>query len=142
VSASIYISTDVPDTDITVKLLDVDPSGRALNLSEGIARAQYRESFTDPTPLKPGQVYKLDVELYPVSNWFAAGHRVRVEVSSSNFPTFPRNLNTGDSDTGTQMRVAHTKIFYSARRPSAIVLPVVPEGASAQWRPPVKLAEQ
>jgi hypothetical protein len=69
VSASIYISTDVPDTDITVKLLDVDPSGRALNLSEGIARAQYRESFTDPTPLKPGQVYKLDVELYPVSNW-------------------------------------------------------------------------
>ncbi len=134
VRAVIYFSTDVPDTDITVKLLDVYPDGRAHNLSHGVVRARYRESYERPTFLEAGQVYEVEVEMYPASNWFEAGHRIRVEVSSSNFPNLGRNLNTRDSsDTGTRMQVANTRIHHSAEHPSRIVLPVVPQGATRAW---------
>ena len=135
VKATIYFSTDVPDTDITVKLLDVDPSGRALNITHGIARAKYMDSYESPTLLESGEVYALDVELFPVSNYFHIGHQIRLEVSSSDAPNFSRNLNTGNSDTGTEMRTATTRIYHEPGRMSHIVLPVVPHGASARWDP-------
>jgi uncharacterized protein len=138
VKAVIYFSTDVPDTDLTVKLLDVYPDGRAHNITEGIARAKYRESYSDPQPLEAGRVYELEVELFPTSNYFAAGQRVQIEVSSSDFPNFARNLNTMNSDTGTEMRVARTRIHHTDQYPSHILLPVVPEGASTRWNPPLR----
>jgi uncharacterized protein len=131
VTATIYFATDVPDTDITVKLLDVDPQGVAYDLTYGIARARYRDSYKNPTLLKAGQVYGLAVELQPTSNYFEAGHRVRIEVSSSNFPFFSRNLNTGtNSYTTTDMRVAHTRIEHSTAYPSHVVIPIVPVRAA------------
>ena len=137
VTATIYISTDVPDTDVTVKLLDVYPDGRAHNLSEGIARAKYRNSYSTPEPMAPGQVYGLKVELFPTSNYFEPGHRIRIEVSSSDFPNFARNLNTMNSDTGTETRTANIKVHHSREHPSTITLPVVPAGASRAWKPPL-----
>jgi putative CocE/NonD family hydrolase len=137
VQATIYISTGVPDTDVTVKLLDVYPDGKAHNLSEGIARAKYRNSYSNPEPMEPGKVYALKVELFPTSNYFQPGHRIRVEVSSSDFPNFARNLNTMNSDTGTETRVAQIKIHHSREHPSSITLPVVPAGASRPWKPPL-----
>ena len=135
VKAKIYFSTDVSDTDITVKLLDVYPDGRALNLSHGIARARYRSSYREPELLQPGRVYEIEVEMFPASNYFASGHRIRVEISSSNFPSFGRNLNTGgSSDTTAEMREAHTEIHHSADYPSHILLPVVPTGTTRRWR--------
>jgi len=138
VRARIYFSTDVEDTDITVKLLDVTPEGRALNLTEGIARAKYRSSYIRPEPLRPGEVYGIDVELFPTSNWFQAGHRIRIEVSSSDFPNFARNLNHMDSDTESRIAVAHTRIHHSADYASHILLPVIPEGATRRWQPPLR----
>ena len=135
INATIYISTDVRDTDITVKLLDVYPDGRALNLSHGIARASFREGYDRLEPVEPGAVYAIEVEMFPGSNVFEAGHRIRVEVSSSNFPNLARNLNTGkSSDTTSEMRVAHTQVHHSAQYPSRIVLPVIPPGTTQPWR--------
>ncbi|MGH7504703.1 MAG: CocE/NonD family hydrolase, partial [Longimicrobiales bacterium] len=130
VTATIHFETDVPDTDITVKLLDVSPDGKALNLTHGVARAKYRESYAEPKPLETGVIYELEVELFPTSNYFEAGHRIRIEVSSSNFPLFARNLNTMDSDTGVEMRQAHTRIHHTPEHPSRITLPIVPNGVA------------
>jgi putative CocE/NonD family hydrolase len=128
VHATIYVSTNVVDTDIAMKLLDVYPDGRAHNLTEGIAHAKYRNSYRTPELMRAGQVYKIEVELFPTSNWFEAGHRIRIEVTSSDFPNFARNLNTANSDSGTEMKVAHSTIYHSRQYPSAIVLPVVSAG--------------
>jgi putative CocE/NonD family hydrolase len=135
VSATIHFVTDVIDTDITVRLLDVAPDGRSLNLAEGIARAKYRKSYSNPEPLEPGKVYAVTVELFPTANWFQRGHRIRIDVSSSDFPNFGRNLNVMNSDSGTETRVAHTRIEHSAQHPSHIVLPVIPAGTTARWPP-------
>jgi putative CocE/NonD family hydrolase len=136
VKARVHISTDVPDTDITVKLLDVYPDGRALNLTEGIARARYRNSYSKPEMMEPGKVYAIEVELFPTSNYFEPGHRIRIEVSSSDFPNFGRNLNTGkNNETTTEMRTARTRIMHSKEHPSAIVLPVVPPGKTISFTP-------
>jgi putative CocE/NonD family hydrolase len=136
VTAVIHFSTDVPDTDITVKLLDVDRDGMAFQLSYGIARARYRDSYQRPRPLQPGQICSVDIELQPTSNYFKAGHCIRIEVSSSNFPFYARNLNTGENNyTTTRMQVAHTRIEHSAAHPSRIVLPIVPAGGSRAVAP-------
>jgi len=127
IKARVYVSTDVPDTDIYVKLLEVYPDGRAMNLSEGVARAKFRESFTTPSLLEPGKVYPVSVELYPLGTYVPQGNRIRIEITSSNFPFFARNLNTGrNSSTTTEMRVAHTKIHHSPEYPSHLVLPILP----------------
>ncbi len=132
VKAKIYFSTDVPDTDITVKLLDVEPDGRALELSDGIMRARYRNSYSEPELLEPGRVYSIEVPMYPVSNYFKAGNRIRIEVSSSNMPLYGRNLNTGkSSETTTEYRVAHTKIHHTPQYASHIHLPVIPDPVAA-----------
>ena len=132
--ATIFMSTDVMDTDIMVKLLDVYPDGQALNISHGAVRAKYRDSYTHPEPLEPGKVYALEVTMYPASNYFEPGHRLRIEITSSNFPNFGRNLNHMDSDTGTEIRIAKTRIYHSNQHPSHILLPVIPEGVTLPWR--------
>lgn len=132
IRAVIYFSTDVPDTDISVKLLDVYPDGRALFLTEGIARARYRSGHAEPVWLEPGRVYSMEIELVPTSNYFEPGHRIRIEVTGSDFPNYARNLNTGrHNELTAEMRVARTRIHHSRQHPSHIVLPVVTEARLA-----------
>lgn len=127
IRAVLYVSSDAPDTDFTVKLLDVQPDGTAYNLQEGIQRARYREGYERTVWMTPGQIYRVEVDLSATSNRFAAGHRIRVEVSSSNFPRFDRNLNTGgDNVTERAWRTATNTIHHSAQHPSHVLLPVVP----------------
>jgi uncharacterized protein len=96
VTVTLYVSSDRTDTDFTVKLIDVHPDGRAFNLDETIQRVRYREGYDKPeTRMEPGRVYRVTFQPMVTSNWFAPGHRLRIEVSSSNFPRFDRNLNTG-----------------------------------------------
>ena len=126
IDVTIYLSSDRKDTDVTVKLLDVYPDGRAYNLDETIQRVRYREGYDKPpTSMAPGKVYKVALQPMTTSNWFAAGHRIRIEVSSSNFPRFDRNLNTGgnnfDETTGL---VARNSVHHSRQYPSQITLSV------------------
>ena len=96
ISAVLYAATDAVDTDFTVKLVDVYPDGRAINIQDGIVRALYRDNNPlVPTPLMPGAVERYDIDLWATSIVFKEGHRIRIEVSSSNFPRYNRNLNTG-----------------------------------------------
>src|SRR6185437_2934509 len=101
ISAKLWISSDGPDTDFTIKLIDLYPpsedypDGFALNLTDGILRCRYRDSFERPSPMTPGQVYAIEVTAFPTSNLFKAGHRIRLDISSSNFPHFDVNPNTG-----------------------------------------------
>ncbi len=126
ISAFVHISSDAPDTDVTVKLLDVFPDGRAMNMQEGITRARYRESFGKPTMMSPGKVYEVPVDLHATSWYLPAGHKLRVEVSSSNFPRYDRNLNTGGHNYDeTKWRVANNAVHHGAGKMSRIVLPVV-----------------
>jgi putative CocE/NonD family hydrolase len=126
VTATVYLSTDVPDTDVSVKLLEVEESGRALNVSHGIARVRYRESFDNPRFLEGDEVVAVEVTLFPTSIYLPAGRRIRIEVSSSNFPLFGRNLNiAGSSDTSSEYQVAHTRIFHEGEHGSRIVLPLI-----------------
>jgi putative CocE/NonD family hydrolase len=127
VTAELFASSSAPDTDFTAKLVDVWPDGFAQNLTEGIMRARYRDSQEQPSLLKPGESYKLIVDLWSTSNVFRKGHRLRLEISSSNFPRFDRNLNTGE-DIASSMRIvpATNSIFHDSEHPSALILPIVP----------------
>jgi putative CocE/NonD family hydrolase len=127
IEATFYVSSDAKDTDFTVKLLDVYPDAAAYNLDETIQRMRYREGYERPPVwMEPGQVYKVAFQPMTTSNYFAAGHRIRIEVSSSNFPRFDRNLNTGgnnyDEVNGV---VAHNAVHHSRQHPSQITLSVV-----------------
>src|SRR5262249_44760420 len=95
VTAHLWISSSAPDTDFAVKLVDVFPSGFAMNLTDGILRARYRSSVENPQPLEKGRAYEISVDVGNTSNLFLKGHRIRVEVSSGNFPRYSRNTNTG-----------------------------------------------
>jgi hypothetical protein len=122
-----FASSSAVDTDFTAKLVDVSPDGVAINLTEGILRARYRDSQSNPAPLVPGKVYPLSIDLWATSNVFRAGHRIRLELSSSNFPRFDRNLNTGElASTSTKWAVATNTILHDAAHPSALLLPVLP----------------
>jgi hypothetical protein len=124
--AVINLSSDALDTDVAVKVLDVFPDGRSMNMVEGITRARYRDSFATPTMMKPNVVYEVPVDLHATSWYLAPGHRLRVEVSSSNFPRFDRNLNTGGRNYDeTTWRVAKNSVHHSATHPSRVILPVV-----------------
>jgi hypothetical protein len=126
IEITLYVSSDARDTDFTVKLLDVYPDGRAYNLDETIQRARYREGYDKQVFMEEGRVYEIEVSPMSTSNYFAAGHRIRIEVSSSNFPRFTRNLNTGGKNYDeTEGVVAHNTIHHSAQYPSQIRLPVV-----------------
>jgi putative CocE/NonD family hydrolase len=129
ITAEIYASTSAADTDFTAMIVDVDPSGYARYLGDGIIRARYRNSTARAEPITPGQIYKYAIDLWATSNVFKAGHRLRVYVSSSNFPRFNRNLNTGEKTFGaTRLEKAQQTIYHDAEHPSAIILPVIPRG--------------
>jgi putative CocE/NonD family hydrolase len=124
---TVYVSSDRRDTDITVKLIDVYPDGRAYNLDETIQRLRYRNGYDKPLAwMEPGKVYPVTLQPMTTSNWFDAGHRIRIEVSSSNFPRFDRNLNTGGNNYDeTEGLVARNSVHHSRQYPSKITLTVV-----------------
>jgi putative CocE/NonD family hydrolase len=127
VTVELWAASSAPDTDFTAKLVDVHPDGYARNLLDGIIRARYRDSASAPSLIEPGEVNRYTIDLWATSNVFLPGHRIRVEVSSSNFPRFDRNPNTGRTiATETELRPAEQHIYHDAERPSHIVLPVIP----------------
>ena len=124
----LYAASSALDTDFTARLVDVYPSSQSMVMAEGIIRARYRDGFEKTELLKPGEAYEYRIQLYPTSNVFLKGHRIRVDISSSNFPRFSRNLNTGeDVATGTRMQVAHQTILHTSDHPSHIILPIIPD---------------
>jgi hypothetical protein len=127
VTLDLFASSSTVDTDFTAKLVDVWPNGFEQNLTEGILRARYRESTATAQPIVPGKVYEYKIDLWSTSNVFLKGHRIRLEVSSSNFPRFDRNLNTGASAATDSIFVkAANTIYHDTAHPSALLLPVVP----------------
>jgi putative CocE/NonD family hydrolase len=127
ITVTLHAASSAPDTDFTAKLVDVRPDGYAQNLADGIVRARYRQSRSVPTPLVPGEVSTFPIDLWATSHVFRPGHRLRVEISSSNFPRFDRNLNTGlDQATGTRRQAARQTVLHDSRYPSHILLPVIP----------------
>jgi len=126
ISAEIFASSSVVDTDFTAKLVDIWPNGYAQNLTDGIIRARYRNSFEKPEFMNPGQIYKFLIDLWATSNVFLPGHRLRLEISSSNFPRFNRNLNTGeDLLRATRMMKATDVIYHDRDHTSALILPII-----------------
>ncbi len=131
IDIQLFVSTDVKDTDFTVKLIDVYPDGRAYNLDETILRARYREGFEQEVFMEEGEVYELNLSPLSTSNYFKPGHRIRIEVSSSNFPRFDRNLNTGGNNYDeSEGVIAHNKVHHSTAFPSHIRLPIRPREAT------------
>ena len=127
VELTLYAASSAVDTDFTAALVDVHPDGKAIIVCEGITRACFRESLTHPSPIRPRDVYGYRIHLWETSNVFRAGHRIRVEISSSNFPRFDRNLNTGALVGGGETwDVAVQTVFHDAHRLSRIILPVIP----------------
>lgn len=127
VRLTLFVASSARDTDFTGKLLDVFPGGRALLLADGILRARYRDAATARL-LEPGAVYELSIDLVATANLFKAGHRIRLEVSSSNFPRFDRNTNTGGTiatESEAACIVAVNRVFHDHSRPSHLVLPIV-----------------
>lgn len=123
----LFAASSALDTDFTAKLVDVRPDSYAQNLAEGVMRARFRESLSTPTLITPEKVYEYAVDLWATSHVFTAGHRVRLEVSSSNFPRYDRNPNTGhDFGVDAELRVARQTIFHDNRYPSHLLLPVIP----------------
>jgi len=126
IESTLYLSSDVKDTDVTIKIIDVHPDGSAYNLDETIQRVRYREGYEKEIFMKEGEIYKVDLTPMSTSNYFKKGHQIRIEVSSSNFPRFTRNMNTGgnnfDESAGV---VAHNVIHHSKEFPSQIKLPIV-----------------
>ncbi len=133
IEVTLYVSSDAKDTDFTVKLIDVYPDGRAYNLDETIQRMRYRNGYDKPQVwMESGKVYKVKLSAMTTSNFFEAGHRIRIEVSSSNFPRFDRNMNTGgknyDETTGV---IAHNAVHHSRQYPSEIKLTAVKKATTA-----------
>lgn len=128
VSVKLFAASSAPDTDFVAMLIDVDPDGTAYNLGEGIIRARFRESIWDaPKLLEPGATYEYTIALAPTANVFRKGHRIRVHITSSNFPLWDRNPNTGHPQgMDAQMQTAQQTIFHDANHPSHILLPVIP----------------
>ena len=124
----LYAKSSAVDTDFTGKLVDVGPDGFAQNLTEGIVRARYRESTSEAKPIKPGEIYRYEIDLWSTSDVFLKGHSIRLEVSSSNFPRFDRNLNTGKSaGQSAAMLKATNSVYHDSEHASELLLPVVPQ---------------
>lgn len=133
IEAELYVATDGPDTDFTAKLIDVHPpsadypKGYAMILTDGIMRLRYAEDPSHPRLRLPGEVVKLRITLFPTANLFLPGHRIRLDVSSSNFPKFDVNPNTGEPEgAGLRRRIAVNTVFVDAARPSRVILPLLP----------------
>jgi len=130
VLVTLYAASSAPDTDFTAKLVDVGPCGMVRNLSDGIIRARFRESQSEEKPLTPGTVTEFKIDLWNTSNVFKVGHRIRIEISSSNFPRFDRNPNTGrelfaDAD----LQPAMQTVMHSRSCASHVTLPLAPKRA-------------
>jgi len=131
--ANLHVSSSAVDTDFTIKLVDVYPAsddypqGYAMNLAHGILRARFRQSFEDPQPMEPHRIYAIAIRSFPTSNLFRAGHRIRVEVSSSNFPHFDINPNSDWRVPEAPPQIAHNNIHVDRDHPSHVLLPVVPD---------------
>ena len=126
IDSTIYLSSDVKDTDITIKLIDVYPDGTAYNIDETIQRVRYREGFDKEVFMDKEKVYKVNLSRMSTSNFFKKNHKIRIEISSSNFPRFARNLNTGgDNFDESKGVIANNKIHHSKKYPSSITLPIV-----------------
>jgi putative CocE/NonD family hydrolase len=124
----LFASSSVLDTDFTAKLVDVYPDGRAMILTDGIMRARYHQSFVKESLLEPEKVYEFTINLLATSNVFLPGHRIRLEVSSSNFPRFNRNSNTGGEiakESEDQYRAATNHVFHDAEHPSHLILSII-----------------
>ncbi|HEY1929650.1 MAG TPA: CocE/NonD family hydrolase [Caulobacteraceae bacterium] len=133
IEARLFVASDRPDTDFTFKLIDVHPpsedypEGFAMNLTDGILRARYRKSWERPEMLTPGEPQEVRIDAFPTSNLFKAGHRIRIDISSSNFPHFDVNPNTGAPEAlGLTRQVARNTLFVDAARPSRVILPIIP----------------
>jgi putative CocE/NonD family hydrolase len=132
----LYVSTSAPDTDFTAKLVDVYPDGRAINLTDGILRLRYRQSLERAVPSKPGEVYAITIDAGVTSALFRTGHSIRLEISSSNFPRFDRNLNTGRAQADeTEMKTASQTVWHGGARASYLALPVTGGLGSAHSLP-------
>ncbi len=133
IETTLWVESDAKDTDFTIKLIDVYPDGSAYNLDETIQRARYREGYDKEVFMKKGEVYKLEMTPMSTSNYFEKGHRIRVEISSSNFPRFTRNLNTGGNNFDEKEGVvAHNKVHHSEIYQSQIRVPIVKQPAAAK----------
>jgi hypothetical protein len=122
----LYAATSARDTDFTAKLVDVFPDGRAQNLTDGILRLRYRRSLEKPELARPGEICKMTIDAGVTGNVFQKGHRIRMEISSSNFPRFDRNPNTGEAAAdATELRRAAQTVYHDARRRSYLLLPVI-----------------
>jgi putative CocE/NonD family hydrolase len=134
IAARLFVGSEQPDTDFTIKLIDVYPpnadypEGFAMNLTDGILRARYRKSWERPELFAPGEIAEVHIDAFPTSNLFKKGHKIRLDVSSSNFPHFDVNPNTGDPEgEGLTRRIARNTIYMDAARPSRVILPVIPQ---------------
>jgi len=133
IKARLHVASGRPDTDFTVKLIDVYPpsedypQGFAMNITDGIVRARYRKSWEHPTMLTPGEATEVEIEPFPTANLFKRGHRIRIDISSSNFPHFDVNPNTGAPEgTGLVRQTARNTVFVDRDRPSSVILPIIP----------------
>lgn len=130
VSVDLYAATSAVDTDFTALLVDVEPNGYARFLTDGIVRARYRDGASGRSEVIPGKVYRYSIDLWATGNVFKAGHRIRLYISSSNFPRFNRNLNTGEPILGSSASlIAHQTIYHETQYSSALTLPVIPRRA-------------
>ena len=129
ITVRLWASSSAPDTDWVVRLNDVYPDGKSINLTEGVIRARFRKrNWEQPELITPDAVLEYEIELQPTSNLFRVGHRIRIDVTSSNFPLWDRNLNTGeDPNASSRMAVAHQTIWHDADHPSHVILPVIPQ---------------
>jgi putative CocE/NonD family hydrolase len=134
----LHAATSAADTDFTAKLVDVHPGGRSMAIADGIVRARYRQGMDTPLPVTPGEVCEYTIDLGATSQVFAAGHRIRIDVASSNFPWYDRNSGTGTPAgqvTEDDVVPATQQIFFGSDRPSAVLLPVIPQD------PPVRTTQ-
>jgi hypothetical protein len=123
----LYASSSAVDTDFMAKLVDVHPSGFVQRLCDGMVRARFRDGMENPTLIEPGAIYRYEIDLWNTSQVFFKGHRIGLEIASSAFPKYDRNLNTGeDLASGVRMLAAQQAVYHDSRHPSALLLPVIP----------------
>ena len=127
ISATVWASSDAIDTDFTATLTDLEPEGKAIALCEGIVRARFRDGTENPQMIIPGKIYKFEIDMWNTSNSFNKGHRIRIEISSSNFPRYNRNLNSGNPiASDTDITIANQTVYHGSKYPSHINLPLIP----------------